>query len=192
LSRQQHVETVAVLARTYIEQGLFLEALQTLEEAGRLQLSQSETIELLLLRVQVLRSIGLTDKAIALLGEKGQFLPSPELKGKAALELARCYTEAGDPESARKTLSEAFGLVEPGPLAQQVGCELARTCLRLGEAGQAISVCSRMLEHAAPAAREPIMDLLADGYRAQAKYDRAVAVLLDRYDTTADANTTRN
>jgi len=192
LSRQQYVETVAVLAKTYIEQGLFLEALQTLEAAGRLQLSQQETIELLLLRVQVFRSLGLTDKAIALLGEKGQFLPSPELKGKVAIELARCYTEAGALELARKTLSEAFTLVEPGPLAQQIGCELVRTCLRLGQAGQAISICSQMLEHAGPAEREPIMDLLADGYRAQAKYDRAVAVLLDRYDRTVDLNQSRN
>lgn len=192
LSRQQHVETIAVLTRTYIEQGLFLEALQILEAAGRLQLSQQETIELLLLRVQVLRSIGLTDKATALLAEKGQFLPSPELKGKVAIELARCYVEAGALEPARKTLSEAFGLVEPGSLAQQIGCELVRTCLRLGAAGQAISVCSRMLEHAGPVEREPIVDLLAEGYRAQAKYDRAVAVLLDRYDGTADPNRARN
>jgi tetratricopeptide (TPR) repeat protein len=184
LPRPQHMETIAVLARTYIEQGSFLQALQILEEAGGWQLSQQETVELLLLRAQVLRAIGLTNKAIALLAEKGPYLPSPELKGKLAVELARCQAEAGDLELARKTLSEAFALVEPGPLAQQIGGALAGTCLRLGQPAQAVSLCSQLLEHAGSDGKGPILDLLADAYRDQGKYDRAVAVLLDAYAAT--------
>jgi len=191
LSRQQHVETVGVLVKAYIGQGLLLEALQTLESTSGWQLSQQENVELLLLRVQVLRSIGLVDKAIALLQEKAQFLPSPELKGRVALELAACWINNGDVESARKTLSDAFAMVSPGPLAQQIGRELARTCLRLGQATQAISVCTQLLEHAAAADKPPVLNLLTEAYRKQGRYDHAMAAMLNQYDDTTDPNLVR-
>jgi len=191
LSRQQYVETIAVLVRAYIEQGLLLEALQTIEGTAGWQLSQQESIELLLLRVQVLRSIGLVNKAIALLQEKGQFLPSPELKGEVAMELAACYTDSDDIESARKTLSDAFALVGPGSLAQRIGRELAYACLRLGQTKQAISVCTQLLERASAAEKPPVLRLLAEAYREQGQYDRAIDVMLNRYDDTTDPNLAR-
>lgn len=188
LSRQQYVETVGVLVRASIEQGQLVEALQMLEGTNGWQLSQQESIELLLLRAQVLRSIGLTDKAASLLQEKGQFLPSPDLKGRVALELAACQISNGAIESARKTLSDAFAMAEPGPQAQRIGRELARTCLRLGQVGQAISVCSQLLERGTAADRPAVLDLLAEAYRKQGQYDRAMAVMLNQYDNATDPN----
>jgi hypothetical protein len=61
---------------------------------------------------------------------------------------------------------------------------LARTCLGLNQPVQAASVCSQLLEHTAGADRQPILELLADAYRAQGRYGRAVAALLDSYDVT--------
>ncbi len=182
LSHQQHVETIAQLVKTYLEQGLFLEALSTLEGTGGWQLSQQEMTELVLLRAQTLRSIGLADKAILLLEEKGQYLPSPELQGKVALELAKCYGAGGDLEGARKTLSQAFTTVEPGPLAAQIGRELAGVCLRLDQTAQAVSICSQLLQRAPASERQATLDLLASVYRKQGRYDQAVAALLDRYE----------
>jgi tetratricopeptide (TPR) repeat protein len=182
LSRQQYVETIAVLVKAYIAQGLLLDALQTIESTSGWQLSQQESIELLLLRAQVFRSIGLTDKAVALLQEKGQFLPSPELQARVALELAQCWLMTGEAELARKALSDAFATVGPGPLGQQVGRELARACLRLGQNTQAVSVCSQLLEHAEPAERPPVLDLLAEAFRRQGQYDRAMGAMLNQYD----------
>lgn len=188
LSRQQYVETVGVLVRAYIEQNQLVEALHMLETTNGWQLSQQESIELLLLRSQVLRLIGLTDKAASLLQEKGQFLPNPDLKARVALELAACQISNGALESARKTLSDAFAMAEPGPQAQQIGRELARTCLRLGQAGQAISVCSQLLERGTVADRPPVLDLLAEAYRKQGQYDRAMAIMLNQYDNATDPN----
>ncbi len=208
LSHQQHVETIAVLVKAYLEQGLCLNALNTLEATAGWQLSQQEAVELALLRAQTVRAIGLADKAAALLEEKSQYLSSPELQVQVAFELAKCHLEQGDLESARKTLGEAFAAVEPGPLADQIGRELAGVCLRLGQAAQAISVCSQLLEglgvppaesrvgeplsNAKPGARGPersaaserqaILALLADAYRKQGKYNQAVAAMLDRYE----------
>ena len=181
LSHQQHVETIAALVRTCMEQELYIQALNTLEGTGGWQLSQQEGIELVLLRAQTFRAIGLADRAAALLEEKTQYLPSPELQAKVALELAQCHLEAGRFEPARKTLGQAFATVEPGPLAIQIGRELASVCLRLGQTAQAVSVCSQLLARASAAERPALLALLADTYRKQGKYDQAVAALLDRY-----------
>ncbi len=191
LSRQQYVETVAALVKTYIQQELYIEALNTLEGTHAWQLSQQETIDLLLLRSQVLRAIGLVDKAVAILGEKVQFLPSPVLKSKVALELTACYREQGRLEEARRVLSEAFSLVEPGPLAQDVGCELAQVSLSVSQPSQAISVCTQLLEHTQTSAeRKRVKTLLAEAYRDQQKYDQAVSTLLDNQTNGTDATST--
>jgi len=188
LSRQQYVDTIATLVKTYIQQELFLEALNTLEGTHAWQLSQQETIELLLLRAQVLRSIGLIDKAVAILGEKVQFLPSPALKGQVVLELTACYRELGQYEQARSALSEVFALVEPGPLAEEIGSELARICLRVGQPTQAAAVCTQLLEHTSDtAARRSIRILLAQAYRDQKQYDRAVSTMLDSQTSRANS-----
>ncbi|MHC4517948.1 MAG: tetratricopeptide repeat protein [Planctomycetota bacterium] len=179
LSRQQYVETVATLVRTYVQQGLFLEALNLLEGTHAWQLSQQEMIELLLLRARILRSIGLVEKAIAILGEKAQFLSNPELKGKVALELTACYRDQREFEQARKVLSETLPVLEPGPLAQRIGRELATICLQVGQPIQAISVCSQLLEHTTDDSdKRQIRALLANAYRVQEDYDLAVSALL--------------
>jgi len=182
LSRRQYVETIATLVKTYMQQQLFVEALNILEGTQAWQLSQQETVELLLLRAQALRSIGLTDRAITLLAEKGAFLPSPDLKAAVALELARCYVAKGEFESARETLSKTFTLVKPGPLARQLGRDLAQICLRLNQPRQAIAVCSQLLEDTEPGPdRELLLKLETDAYRLQQQYGRAVATFLEQH-----------
>ena len=188
LSHQQHVQTITVLVKTYLEQGLVVEALGLLENAGGWQLSQQEAVELALLRAQALRSIGLADKATGLLQERSQYLPSPELQAKVALEVARCQVASGNLESARGTLGPVFETAEPGPLAEQVGRELALVCLRLGQTAQAVSVCTQLLERAAASERPALLALLADAYRKQGKLDRAMAAVLNQYEVAADPN----
>jgi tetratricopeptide (TPR) repeat protein len=188
LSHRQHVQTITVLVQTYLEQGLFLEALGVLESTGGWQLSQQEAVELALLQAQALRSIGLAEKAVGPLQEKSRYLPSPELQAKVALELARCRIASGDLESARNLLGPIFETAEPGPLADQIGRELALVCLRLGQTAQAVSVCSLLLERAAASERPALLALLADAYRQQGKFDQAVAATLNQYEVAADPN----
>jgi len=178
LSRPQYVETIATLVKTYIQQGLLVEALNVLEGTQGWQLSQQETIELLLLRAQVLRSIGLEEKAIAALAQKSSLLPSPELKGAVALELARCYSAKGDVAAAIETLGNALPLVPPGDLAQQMGCELVELCLQANRPEQALGMCSQLLARGAGPVRQRLVRLQAEAYRRRGEYDRAVAVLL--------------
>jgi tetratricopeptide (TPR) repeat protein len=183
LSAQQHVETTSALVRTYVEQGLYVDALNLLEGTQAWQLSQQETVELLLLRAQVLRSIGLVEKAIAALEEKSALLPNPEFKGAVALELAECHAAKGDLPAATETLGKAFAAVGPGDLAQQIGGRLAEFCLQANQPEQVISVCSQLLNHAAGTQRERLLSLQAEAYRRQREYGRAVAALLSRHNS---------
>jgi tetratricopeptide (TPR) repeat protein len=185
LSRQQLVETLSTLARSYTQQGLFVDALNVLEGTQAWQLSQQETVELLILRAKALRSIGLVEKAIAVLTEKSTILPSPELKGTVALELAECQAAKGDLAQAIETLGKAFALVEPGGLAQQIGGKLVDLCLRANQPEQAISVCSQLLNSASGEQKEHLLKLQAEAYRRQKDYGRAVAALLSRHNNVA-------
>ena len=106
-------------------------------------------------------------------------MSSPELKGKVALELTACYVQQREFERARGVLSETLPLIEPGPLAQQIGRELATVCLRVGQPTQAISVCNQLLEHTTDGIeKRQIRALLAEAYRVQSEYDLAVSALL--------------
>jgi len=180
LSPQQLAETCSTLARCYTQQGLVIEALNLLEGAQAWQLSQQETVELLVLRAQALRSIGLVEKAISALTGRSSILPSPELKGAVALELAECHAAKGDLTQAVKVLGEAFALVEPGDLAQRIGGRLAELCLRANQPEQAIAVCSQLLSSASGDRAGRLLRLQAEAYRLQGEYDRAVALLLSR------------
>jgi len=181
LSAQQLAQTCSTLARCYTQQGLFIEALNLLEGTQAWQLSQQETVELLLLRARALRSIGLVEKAIAALMEKNSILPSPDLKGAVALELAECHAAKGDLAQAVKVLGEAFALVEPGDLAQRIGGRLAELCLQADQPEQTISVCSQLLNFASGEQAGHLLRLQAEAYRRQREYGRAVVVLLSRH-----------
>jgi tetratricopeptide (TPR) repeat protein len=181
LSREQLVETFATLAGIYLQQGLFIDALNVLEGTQAWQLSQQETVDLLLLRARALRAIGLAEKAITVLADKSSILPSPELKGAIALELAECYATRDKLTQAIGVLGDTLALVPPGDLAQQIGAKLAGLCLRANHPEQAISVCTQLLDSASDAQREYLLTLQAEAYRRQRQYDRAVAALLSRH-----------
>ena len=177
--RQEYVQTSLVLARAYMGQRHFVKALDMLENVSSLALSQRQSIDILLLKCQILREIGLVDKAITVLGDRAQYLVDAQLKAKLSLELAKCSIAKGNLELARKDLAEILVLVEPGPLAHEVNCELAYVCLKLGQNSQTISICSQLLDSAAAAPiSQKASDLLATAYTRQRHYNRAVLALL--------------
>lgn len=187
-SRQEYVQTALALTKVYIGQTHFVKALDVLENVSSLALSQEQSIDILLLKCQILRAIGLIDNAIAVLGDRAQYLADAQLKARISLELAKCSIAKGDLELARRDLAEILVLVEPGPLAHEVNCELADVCLKLGQNSQVISICSQLLD-SAPAApvKQRASDLLAAAYTRQRSYDRAVLALLGQ--SNASKNT---
>ena len=204
LTMQEYVETVSALVKAHLKQRHFIEALKLLDNTRCEPLSQRESIELLILEASVLRSMGLADEANTILDQRGEYVLDSQLKAKVFFEQAKCLIAKGDLASARKKLSEAFVLVEPSatsvlasgqtqdsasasPLAEEVGCELADVCLKLGQERQAISICLQLLNSEGwlatagpPQARikQRLLSLLATAYRRQKNYDQAALALL--------------
>jgi tetratricopeptide (TPR) repeat protein len=149
LPRQEYIEAVSALVDARTQQGHFIEALEALERAQPWQFSQKESVEMSLLKTKVLRSMGLSDKAILVLADRAEYLLDTQLKAKVLYELAKCHIAEQDLELAHRRLTEVLVLIEPGPNALEVGCELAEVCLRLGQNSQVVSICSQLLDFTA-------------------------------------------
>jgi tetratricopeptide (TPR) repeat protein len=183
LSRQEYFETVSALVEAHLQQGQFVAALEVLDRTDSWQLSQKEFVQILLLKTGILRSMGLVDKAIAIVGDRAQYMLDAQLKANICRELAKCFIATGDLERARKNLAEVLVLAEPGPLAHQVAYELAEVCLKLDQYAQTISICSQLLDsEPAPSIKQKTLDLLATAYSRQKDYNRAVLALLGKHE----------
>jgi len=189
LPKEQYFQTLSALVEGYIEQQHFIEALDALDSTHPWQLSKSESVELLLLKSRIFRTIGLLDKALAVIRDREQYLPDTQLKAAVSFELAKCYIAKGNLELARKTLAEILIVVEPGPLAHQVQRELADVSLKLGQYSQAISVCSQLLESQPSAQiKQDALALLANAHNRQKNYDGAALALLGRWSAAQTPN----
>ncbi len=182
LAREEYVETISALVEVYIQQGNFVEALNISEGIHSAFVSQQESIAILLLKSKVLTAMGLIDKAIAMLGDRVEYISNPQLKAKVSLELADCYISKGNFEPAREKLAEILVITEPGPLAHETTLKLADVCLKLGQDNQAASVCLQLLDSEPPEQiKQKALDLLATAYNQQKDYDRAVLALLGQW-----------
>jgi len=177
-SREQYVEAIASLVKGHIEQEHFVEALDTLESVRTVALSEEQSVEMLLLKCRIFRMLGLIDTAIVSLRDRAEFISDSQLNAKISFELAQCHIAQRNLESARSGLSEILGIVEPGPLAQQIAMELAGVCLKLERGSQAISVCLQLLESDVPEQKkQQILKMLAEAYSQQNNYDKATLAL---------------
>jgi len=174
-----YVEAISALVETQIKQRDFVAALSTIENVRAWPFSQEQATRLLVLKSSVLREIGLTDQAIALLADKARYLTDQQLKASIILELARCYVAAQNLDLARAHFIEAISLAEPGPFAQQGSLELAEVCLKLGEYQQTISNCTLLLDSSASEQiKQQCSKILASAYGKQEYYDKAAVSLL--------------
>jgi tetratricopeptide (TPR) repeat protein len=182
LTREKRMEAIAALVKAKIQLEDLVGALVVLENTRSWQLSSEESIEILLLKSKVLRSMGLVDKAIVALGDRAEYLPDSQLKARISFELAQCYIAKGDLEFARGKLTEILVMVEPGFLAYEIALRLAEVCLKLDQNSQAISICLQLLDSgpSAPIVQKAL-EILAAAYNRQKDYDRAALALLGRW-----------
>jgi tetratricopeptide (TPR) repeat protein len=198
LPLQQYLETVLALVKTHIQasasstepQRHLVEAFKLLESTRSRQFSQEESIEILLLRASVLRSMGLFDEAVTILGDTARYLPDSQLKAKVFFEQSKCLIAKGDLKSARKGLTEILVFVEPGPLAYEVMYELADLCLKLNENTQVISISLQILNsEVEDTLKQKTSELLATAYTRQKDYDKAALALLGQWKTGNNTET---
>jgi len=198
LPMQQYLETVLALVKTHIQasasstepQRHLVEAFKLLESTRSRQFSQEESIGILLLRASVLRSMGLFDEAVTILGDTAQYLHASQLKAEILFEQSKCLIAKGDLASARKNLTEILVFVEPGPLAYEIMYELADLCLKLNENTQVISISLQILNsEAEDTLKQKTSELLATAYTRQKDYDKAALVLLGQWKTGNNTET---
>jgi len=182
LDKEEHVEAISALVGVHIQQGHFVEALDVLENIPPSQFSQKESVEILLLKATVFRAVGLVDKAVAMLGDKAQYVRDSQLKARISFELARCCIAKGNLQLARQNLTEILAFAEPGPLAQEIAVELADVCSKLNQNPQTISICLQLLDSGpSPQVKQKALELLAAAYNRQKNYDRAALALTGRW-----------
>ncbi len=187
LDREEYIEAVSALVEVYIQQGNFIEALNTLEGVHPAMSSRQESIAILLLKSRVLTAMGLVDEAITMLSDRTEYISDPQLKTKLSIELADCYVNKGNFELAREKLTEILGVIEPGPLAYETTLKTADVCLKLGQNSQAESICLQLLDMDPPEqTKQKALDLLATVYKQQKDYDRAALALLGRWNRYED------
>jgi tetratricopeptide (TPR) repeat protein len=181
-SREQYVEAVKALVQGQIEQENFLEALDALENAHSVALSEEQSVEMLLLKSTVYRMLGLVDYSIDSLRNRAEYVTDTKLRTKITFELARCYFADGDLELARSSYSDVLRAVEPGPMAESAALELAEVCLELGQSSQSISVCLQLLDSDLPEqTKQKALKTLADAYNHQKDYDKAALALSNQW-----------
>ncbi len=182
LAKEEYMETVLALVEAYMQQGNFVLVLDMLEDIHSVALSQKESIEILLLKSKALQAIGLVDKAIAILGDRAEYITDPQLKAKVSLGLADCYVNKGNFELAHKKLTEIFIIAESGPLAWEIALRLINVCLQLDQNDQAISICLQLLDlQPSEQIKQEALGLLAKAYNQQKNYNMAALALLGQW-----------
>ncbi len=179
ISDDDKMEVVSVLLANQKEKSDLIRALDVLESINAGHLSQEQSTNLLILKSQILRIMGLPDKAQAMLNSKINYIFKASLQAKAYSELAKCCIELGNIRTAYSHLTTAMTLAEPGLMANQTRLELAEVAIMLGNTEQAVSLCLQTLEMKIPdEIRKKALDLLAAAYKDQQKLDKALKALI--------------
>lgn len=179
---EEYIAAISALVNTYMQQGNFVQALEIFEDIHLVGLSEKQSNKILLLKSNLLRAMGLSDNAIAILVNKENYTSDSQFKTEIGLELAECYIEKGDLKLAKKKLGEILVLAEPGPLMHKIAIRLAEVCLQLEENDQALFVCSQLLDLQPPEqTKKNTLDLMAKAYNKQKDYDKAALALLGQW-----------
>jgi len=182
LAKEEYLESIPALIEVYMQQGHFVGALDLLENIYSLTLSPKESVGILLLKSRVFRTMGLIDKAVAMLGDKAEYTTDPQLKAEIGFQLCECYIEKGDLNFAYKKLTEILILAKSGPLMYEATIRLGEVCLKLGQSSQTISVCLQLLDlQPSEQIKQKALNLLAMAYNHKENYDKAALALLGQW-----------
>ena len=177
-SRDQYIEAVKALVQGYIEKEDFVKALDALENARSVSLTQPQYVEMLILRSSIYRNLGLCETAIDLLKDRSDFIVEKQLNAELAYELANCYLANNDLEKGRSCLSEVLRIAEPGELSQKAAKKMAQICLELGYSSQAVTVCKQLLDtDISGTFKNEVKVILAQALDQEKKYEEAALIL---------------
>lgn len=162
------------LARSLAAGKEYTAALAVLHRVEDSDVDRPALDEAALIQSRVLRAISVPERALRLLREELRHAADARTKARMAVELARCYADAGDLDGARRIMAEALPKLEAGPEAHEATCELADFALRAGHPEQTIGLCRKLLARPiSPEVRRRAFDALGQAYVAVRDYERA-------------------
>ncbi|MHC4294167.1 MAG: hypothetical protein ACYSTL_01115 [Planctomycetota bacterium] len=173
-SSETRVRAILKLAEVESGRGNFVNAIAALDRIRGLKLTQEQTYPYLLKTAEVFRAMGISQKAASIIRNRLSAVVDPEMRGKLAVELARCYIDENDLEVAGIVLAEFLPKLEPGPTAQEAECLLAEVALNSGRTSQAITISSELLRsNCNDDIRRRAQEVLGSAYIARQDYENA-------------------
>ncbi len=162
------------LARGLAAAKEYTAALAVLHEVTERDVPRTALDRAVLIESRVLRDMNVPEKALRLVRAELRFAATARMKARMAVELARCYADAGDLDAARRIMAEALPKLEPGPEAHEATCELAEFGLRAGYPEQTIGLARKLLAlPVSPEVRGRAFEALGQAYVAVRDYERA-------------------
>ncbi|GAG87724.1 unnamed protein product, partial [marine sediment metagenome] len=131
LAPKEYFKTVAALVNANVNMQDYVGALNALENTSDIGLSPPQILELLLLKTNILRNLGLVDKALSNLKGRADYMPDSNIKAKILFEISKCNIEKGNLKLASEQLAEILAFIEPCTLAQNIAYELALVCWKM-------------------------------------------------------------
>lgn len=182
LPKDEYITVLPTIVDSYVKQGSFVQALNLLGTVDPTTLSPDESVQVLLMKSKILRSMGLYDKAISVFGDRVEYTYDQQLKAQIYYELSLSYIEKEDLNSAGRLLSDIIVLAKPGQLMYDSSLKLADVCLKLNRGSQSVTVCRQLLNLQPPDdVKQKALQLLASAYKQDQNYDSAALALLGKW-----------
>ncbi|MHC4551141.1 MAG: tetratricopeptide repeat protein [Planctomycetota bacterium] len=179
LPKAEYVEALTAFVEACMKSGHFVLAFDLLEETYLSQFSQGDSVKLMILKSRLLRTMGLTDKAVTLLRDRLDYITNSSLKAQMGYELSLCYIDLGELELAAKKLAHNLELSAPGDMTHQSSLLLAKICLQLDRGSQARTLCENLLtQNTSDDIRQEVIEMLALMHSDEKNYDNAALVLM--------------
>ena len=179
LAPKEYFETVIAFVKVNMNMQDYIGALNILENTTLIGLSQQQTLELLLLKTNILRKLGLIDKALSNLAGRVDYIHDSNIKAKITFEISKCHIDKENLDLAEEQLAHILTFVEPGDLAQNIAYELALVCWKMKNDWQTVSVCEQILQtNPSEDMKQKTIKLLARAHERLNNYDKAALVLV--------------
>jgi tetratricopeptide (TPR) repeat protein len=174
----ERVDALTGLAQAYRDSGNYARAIVSLRRIAKDARNQRQNARILSLTAQCYRAMGLPEKGASFLRGNITSVTDSVLRAQVGVELAQCYYDANKLSKAYATLTSTLEILPPGDSAHQAACNLAKICLKIGKADQAITLTRGVLNSSASEQRQKeARKILADAYLAKRQYEKATMTL---------------
>jgi len=171
---ERRIPALTELIDVHVRQENFVSAIGVLNHLRRETLTKEQECRQAILTAQVLRALGLLEKARSVLKLQLSATEAPELHAMVGVELAQCHIDAEDYDSAQQLLTEVLPLLRNEQALWLAEVLLADVCLKLDEPDQAIQIAEKVRDSTAPdELQRRAGRILGEAYLLKKEYEKA-------------------